>query len=140
MQNRSNKILKMLFVFSLSFIFLAGCGTSEAGEVLEDQIFTKHIGDGVDGLAFIDGGLLAREEGILPPEIDDPQDYEEGETVHYENVDLVDGDTGDFVVEYDGEELYRFHINDEGLLEEEDGTTYITDDTTDESEDSDVDE
>jgi len=140
MKNRSKKILKMLFVFSLSLIFLAGCGPSEASEVLEDQIFNKHIGDGADGLAFIDGDLLVREEGTITPEIDDPQEHEEGETIHYEDVDLVDGDTGDFIVEYDDEELYRFHVNDDGLLEEEDGTTYITDDTTEESEDSDVDE
>lgn len=134
MKNSPLKILKTVFVLSLSLLFLAGCASSEASEVLEDRIFNKHIGDGPNGLAFLEGGLLVSEGELLPPEIEDPKDYEEPEQLHYENVELIDGADGEFTVEYEGEELYRFHINEEDLLEEEDGTTYVSNDITEESE------
>lgn len=126
--------LKILFILSLALLFLASCGSSEASEVLEDRIFKKHIGDGANSLAFLDGDLLVSEGELLPPEIEEPKDYEEPEQLHYENVELIDGADGEFTVEYEGEELYRFHINEEDLLEEEDGTTYVSNDIKEDSE------
>jgi len=141
MMSSSSKILKSLLIISLSLLFLVGCGLSEASEVLGDRVFNKHSGDGAEGLAFLDGGLIVNEGGTLPPELEmqDLQEQEESETIHYDSVDLFD-DNGEFVVKYEGEELYRFRINDDGLLEEENGTTYLTNNMTDESEVNESDE
>lgn len=101
---------------------------------------SKTHGDGPDELAFVDGGLLVQDAGTLTPVIEDPAEHEEATSTHYEAVDLVDGENEEFIVEYEGEELFRFHINEDELLEAEDGTVYISDGLSEESENNQAEE
>lgn len=137
-------LLKPMFAF-LIVLVLGACTSpstpeSNASEVLEGEIFQKHTGDGPDELAFVDGGLLVQDAGTLTPVIEDPAEHEEATSTLYEAVDLVDGENEEFIVEYEGEELFRFHINEDELLEAEDGTVYISDGLSEESENNQAEE
>lgn len=101
----------------------------EAEGYLSGQTFTKHSGEGADKLSFVGNDRLILSIGdTLPPYIANLKDYEEYEgsrTIELENIELADTDTGDFLVIYEGEELLKLRINEDNLLETEDGTTYM---------------
>ena len=102
---------------------------SEASQYLSGKSFDKHIGDGADRLVFVDDHtLIISVEDTLPPYIsnlDDIEDFEEGEIIEFENIELMDSDSEEYLVIYDGEELLKLMINEDDLLEAEDGTTYM---------------
>ncbi len=104
---------------------------SEASRQLSGQTFTKHTGEGADRLLFIrDHRLIISVEDTLPPYIAnlaDSKEYKENETIEFENIELKDSDSGEFIVMHDDRELLRLTINEDDLLEVEDGTTYMKD-------------
>lgn len=101
----------------------------EAQGYLSGQTFTKHIGEGADKLSFVDNDrLIISIDDTFPPYISNLKDYEEYEgrqTIELENIELTDTDSGDFLVMHEGKELLKLRINNENLLEAEDGTTYM---------------
>lgn len=107
---------------------------SEASQYLSGETFNKYTGDGAERLLFVDDHtLIISVEDNLPPYIsnlEDIEDFEESETIEFENIELMDIETGDsdskeFLVIYDGEELLKLMINEDNLLETNDGTTYM---------------
>lgn len=107
---------------------------SEASQYLSGETFNKYTGDGAERLLFVDDHtLIISVEDSLPPYIsnlDDVEDYEGSETIEFENIELmdietVDGDSKEFLVIHDGEELLKLMINEDDLLETNDGTTYM---------------
>lgn len=107
---------------------------SEASQYLSGETFNKYTGDGAERLFFVDDHtLIISVEDSLPPylsSLDDVEDYEASETIEFKNIELmdietVDSDSKEFLVIYDGEELLKLMINEDDLLETEDGTTYM---------------
>lgn len=102
---------------------------SEAALKLSNQTFVKHIGEGAEKLSFTGNRkLILSFDDTLPPyiaDLEDLKDYEGNESVTLENILLKDGESGDFIVMQDGEELFRLFFNEDELLETEDGTTYM---------------
>ncbi len=102
---------------------------SEAALQLNNQTFVKHIGEGAEKLSFTGNRkLIISFDDSLPPyiaDLEDLKDYEGNEPVTLENIVLKDGESGDFIVTQDGEELFRLFFNEDELLETEDGTTYM---------------
>lgn len=102
-----------------------------ASDYLSGQTFTKYAGDGAERLLFVeDDKLIVSIEGTLPPfiaDLDGFADYGGNETIEFENIELTDGESGEFLVIYEGKELLKLVINEDYLLETEDGTTYMRD-------------
>lgn len=101
----------------------------EAVGYLSGQTFTKHSGEGADQLSFLSSNrLIISIDDILPPYIvnlDDFEDYKDSQTIEFENIELTDSESGEFIVMYGGQELLKLRINEDNLLETEDGTTYM---------------
>lgn len=101
----------------------------EASKYLSGQTFTKHTGNGAERLVFVeDHTLIISLEDTLPPyivDLDDFKDYQGNETIEFKNIELKDIYPNEFLVRHEGKELLKLIINDENLLETEDGTTYM---------------
>lgn len=101
----------------------------EANKYLNGQTFTKHTGDGAERLVFVeDHTLIISIEDMLPPYIADLEDFKDdkgNETVEFKNIELKDIYPSEFIVLYEGKELLKLKINEDNLLEAEDGTTYM---------------
>lgn len=140
--------LKMLIVTALLTIpFLAACtnqsapdedvemdevtspdSDNNAADYLNESILNKHSGDGPDQLTFSDGELLVSTTGNVPPflpsGVENDEDLEEADAYVYEEVRLADGDENEFIVYHDEEELFKFQLNENDMLENKDGTVY----------------
>lgn len=139
--------LKTLMVSALLMIpFLAACtnqsspdedvevnevtlqdSDNNAEDYLNESILNKHSGDGPDQLTFSNDELLVSTTGNIPPflpSVENSEDLQEADAYIYEEVSLVDGDKNEFIVYYDEEELFKFQLNEDNMLENQDGTVY----------------
>lgn len=56
-------------------------------------------------------------------EMEQNADYDGNETIEFENIKLLAGEANEYLVIYEEKELLKLTINEEYLLEAEDGTT-----------------
>ena len=49
------------------------------------------------------------------------------ERIDFGNIELIDGEAGEYLVIYKGKQLLKLIVNEGDLLEAEDGTTYMRD-------------
>lgn len=100
---------------------------NKAASYLDGRILNKYSGEGPDQLTFSNDKLLVSTAGNIPPFLpsaESIEDLQQADAYTYEGINLVDGNKNEFVVYYDGKELFNFHLNENNMLENKDGTVY----------------
>lgn len=131
--------IRKLLLGLVALLTLSACQNTETtDEAILTGVWNKHMGEGPDTFVFMGGALQVQDSNEANPnmseeEIEELGGSEEagltevnaGQEEVYENIDIEHGEDGEIIIIHEGEEIFRFYLDENNHLRDENGTVYI---------------